>query len=163
MSFYKGSERVLYLLVDTDYIPVGCLTDNSFTETVDMIDTTTQENNGWSTSRPTTQSFSVDFTGIQINTLFINGDFGKVSYDYLKEIKRARTLSTWRLSTLNGVFIEDFRGYITDLGESASMGDVLTFDGSIQGYGEPESTSDPKTFDNNTVTFDTTTITFDKD
>ena len=34
-------------------------------------------------------------------------------------------------------FIEDFKGYIRDIGEAAPVDDFLTFSGLIEGYGEP--------------------------
>lgn len=136
---YKGSGTILYVLVGSDYVPVACLTSNDFSESVEMLDSTTRVNNGWKTSRPNLQSFSVSFSGITINTRFAGGDMTKYSIDRLKVVKRTRQLLTWRIVTDNNVFIEDFQGYITDLQENAPVDDFLSFSGTIQGYGEPTS------------------------
>ena|SRR5699024_5434675 len=137
MKYFKGSERVLMILIEGEYLPIGCLTSDSFNEEVDMLNTTTRENNGWETSRPVTQRFSVDFSGLIINTAFAGGDFTKVSYDRLVAIKRSRVLQDWKLMTTDGQFVHDFKGYIVSLSDAASSGELITFEGSIQGYGEP--------------------------
>ena len=136
-KFYKGSERVLFILIEGEYLPIGCLTSDGFNEEVDMLNTTTRENNGWETSRPVTQRFSVDFSGLIINTAFAGGDFDKISYDRLVGIKRSRELQSWKLMTTDGQFVHDFRGHIVEISDAASSGEMITFIGSIQGYGEP--------------------------
>lgn len=137
MEYFKGSERVLMILIEGEYLPIGCLTSDSFSEEVDMLNTTTRENNGWETSRPVMQRFSVDFSGLIINTAFAGGDFDKISYDRLVGIKRSRELQSWKLMTMDGQFVHDFRGHIVNISDAASSGEMITFSGSIQGYGEP--------------------------
>lgn len=162
MEYFKGSERVLMILIEGEYLPIGCLTSDSFSEEVDMLNTTTRENNGWETSRPVMQRFSVDFSGLIINTAFAGGDFDKVSYDRLVTIKRSRELQEWKLTTLDGQFVHNFKGHIVSLSDAASSGELITFDGSIQGYGEPEFKSEFKpTFDSIRVTFDSTIWSWD--
>lgn len=162
MKYFKGSERVLMLLIEGEYLPIGCLTSDGFSEEVDMLDTTTRENNGWETSVPVIQRFSVEFSGLCINTAFAGGDFGMVSYDRLVTIKRSRELQEWKLTTLDGQFVQIFKGHITNISDSASAGELITFDGSITGWGEPEFKSEFKpTFDSNRVTFDSTIWSWD--
>ena len=79
MENYKGEDRILYIKIDNLFVPIGCLTENSFSESVDTIDTTTRENMGWTSSRPVMQSYSISFNGIQILTTTDEGDDTKAS------------------------------------------------------------------------------------
>ena len=45
----EGDIRILYIYDKTAYSPIGCLTENSFSESVEMLDTTTRDNGGWKT------------------------------------------------------------------------------------------------------------------
>jgi hypothetical protein len=133
---FKGGYRILYIKVDAAYLPVACLTSNPIDEGVEMLTTTTAESNGWRTSIPTNQFYSISFEGLQIAT----GNLGnalKLSYDELKALKRARTQIEWKIQDTEGYFIDEGKGYITDLGESNEVGDILRFNGSIEGFGEP--------------------------
>ena len=70
MSFISGVLRVLYIKVDDDFLPVGCLTSNSFSESSTMLGTTTRDNaNGWQSSIPTAQNYSITFDGILTDEL----------------------------------------------------------------------------------------------
>ncbi len=162
MSFFRGENRVLFVKINDDYIPIGCLTDNSFSETVEMLETTTWQDNGWKTDRPTTQSFSVDFSGLQV----ISTDDIK-SYDELVTFKRNRQLLDWKIAGNSLLDAEIFKGHIEDLTEPASNGEFLTFEGTISGFGEPvrESSliSSNFTMDNDNITMDNDNITMDYD
>ena len=64
-EFYQADNDILSILVNDEYYPVACLSNNSWSESVETIDTTTRDNDGFKTSRPTNQSFSIDFEGIE--------------------------------------------------------------------------------------------------
>lgn len=133
-TFYKGNEQILYLVVGGSDCPIACLTDNSFSEDVEMLDTTTTDNAGWKTSKPTNQSYTISFSGLQTFTTQTTPT--AYSLDTLRVLKRARTRVEWKIM-VDGVFEQTGEGYITDLTESAPVGDLLTFDGTIVGYGSP--------------------------
>ena len=138
--FTNGTNRVLYIKWDNEYLPIGCLTSDSFSESCEMLDTTTRDNAGWKTSTPTLQSYNISFDGLIINSMFNGGDFTKVSLDRLRVLKRSRTLIEWKLQDRNLTFIDSGSGYITELGDSSSVDEFITFNGSIEGYGAPIST-----------------------
>jgi hypothetical protein len=141
MENYKGEDRILYIKIDNLFIPIGCLTENSFSESVDTIETTTRENQGWTSVRPVTQSYSISFNGIQILTTTEEGDDTKASYDLLKTLKRDRALLDWQIKGDN-FFIVDFgKCFITDLSEATPVNEFITFSGTLTGYGEAFSTS----------------------
>lgn len=139
--FINGENRILYIKWDGEYLPIGCLTGDSFNETVEMLNTTTRDNQGWATSTPTTQSYNLSFEGLVINTNFTQGDSSKVSYDRLRELKRNRTLIEWKFKDINNIFVDTGKGYITELSDSSSIEDFITFNASIVGYGQPNSSS----------------------
>lgn len=139
--FINGSDRIIYIKWDDEYLPIGCLTSDSFTESVSMLQTTTRDNGGWETSVPTTQKFNISFDGLIINTNFNGGDFTKISYDRLRVLKRARTLIEWKIEDTNKTFVDTGKGYLTELSDSANIDEFISFNASIEGYGAPISTT----------------------
>lgn len=137
MEYFKGEERILYIKLLGTYIPIGCLTDNSFSESSETIDTTTRDNAGWSTSRPTMQSYSISFSGIQVNSTMAGGDFGVASYDRLKELKRDRQLLEWKIQGENFPIVDYGKAYITDISEATPVNELITFSGTLNGFGQP--------------------------
>ena len=139
--FINGSNRILYIKIDETYLPIGCLTSDSFSESVEMLTTTTRDNAGWATSTPTTQSYNISFDGLIINTFFNGGDFTKISLDKLRDLKRNRILIDWKSEDVDKVFVDSGQGYITELSDSANIDEFITFNASIVGYGKPISTT----------------------
>ncbi len=133
-TFYKGEERILYIKDATVWHPVACLSSNPISENVDMLPTTTRENAGWETVLPTNQSYSIEFNGIQILTS-ASGDDTKLSYDTLKAKKRDRDLIEWKIEDVGVIFSDTGFGYITAISEANEIGGLLSFNGTIQGYG----------------------------
>jgi len=58
MDYTLGEDRILYFKINGEYMPVGCLIGNSFEESAETIDTTTRDNQGWTTGVPLIQSYS---------------------------------------------------------------------------------------------------------
>ena len=133
MSFSNGVYTVLYIKKDSEYFPIGCLTSNGFSEESEMIDTTTRDNAGWKTSRPTNQSFSISFDGLVTKEMFLPNT---LTYQDIVQLKRNRTLIDWRIDDNEGNR-DDGKGYITSLSNSASIDENITFSGNIVGYGIP--------------------------
>lgn len=130
-----GELRILYIKISGTYVPIGCLTGNSFSETSDQLGTTTRDNGGWRTFRPTTQSYTISFSGIQDTAQALG-------YTELKELKRTRARVDWKLEATAAGLADYGIGYITDLSENADVGDLLTFEGTLRGYGQPVELSD---------------------
>ena len=131
MSFIVGTFRILYLKVGDDWIPIGCLTDNSFTESSNMLGTTTRDNAGWETSIPTNQNYSISFSGV-LTDEFTSDSI--VTYYDLKTLKRERTRIEWKVDDQLGHF-EIGEGYISDLGDANTVDEFVTFNGIILGFG----------------------------
>lgn len=137
MEYTNGEDRILYIKYLGDWLPVGCLTSNSISESSEMLATTTRDNDGWMTSRPIMQNYSISFEGIQINTTVAGGTFSVASYDRLKQLKRSKTLLDWKIQGTVFPVVDYGKAYITELSETASVGEYLTFSGSLTGYGIP--------------------------
>jgi len=140
MDFYKGQDRILYIKVLGSYLPIACLTDNPFSETSEFIDTTTRDNQGWTTSRPMMQSYNISFSGLQVVTSVAGGNFNVVSYDKLKQLKRLKTLLEWKIEGLFPV-IDYGKCYIQELSEATAVDEFLSFSGSLVGFGIPLTTT----------------------
>ena len=60
----NGTYKVLSIKLDGVFLSVGLLTSNSFSENIEMLDTTTRDNGGYKTSTPTTQSYFAYITNL---------------------------------------------------------------------------------------------------
>lgn len=138
MEYYNGSDRILYIKQQGNWLPIGCLTSNSISENAEMLSTTTRDNDGWSTSRPMMQGYSISFEGIQINTVVAGGTFTVASYDKLKLLKRQKILFDWKIQGTTFPTVDYGKCYITELSEASAVDDFLTFSGSMVGYGIPQ-------------------------
>lgn len=139
--YINGTYNILSIKWQGDYLPVGCLSGSDFNENIDTIPTTTRDNNTWKSYRTTNQGYSINFSGLIINTLFLGGDDTKISLDKLKVLKRSGELIDWKIETKDLVFIDSGQGYLTDIGDSVSIDNFITFSATILGDGQPTSTS----------------------
>jgi hypothetical protein len=134
---YLGDDRILFIKLNGNWLPIGCLTNNSFSENVEMMDTTTRDSQGWSTSMPLVQSYEITFEGLEINTTMNGGNFTVASYDKLKLLKRERILLNWKIQGTNYPIVDYGKCYITSLSDSNPVGEFISFTGSATGFGKP--------------------------
>jgi hypothetical protein len=135
MSNISGADRILYIKWQGNWLPIACLKDNSFSEISEVLPTTTRDNDGWATSRPTNQSYTINFDGLQVNSTVAGGNFNVASYDRLKIIKRNRMLIDWKIQGVEFPIVDYGKGYITEISEASPVDDFLSFSGVIIGYG----------------------------
>lgn len=133
MAFRKGETVILYIKDGLVYKPIGCLTNNSSDESVEMLQTTTRQSGGWQTSLPTTQDLTINFEGLQS----LVDDTDTLTYLELKVKKRSKERVEWQLKASDDSFVETGYGYINAISDSSPAGDFLTFTGTIQNYGVP--------------------------
>lgn len=141
MDYVNGEDRILFIKYNGVYLPIGCLTGNTIDETTEMINTTTRDNQGWATSAPVLQSYSIGFSGLQINTTVVGGNFNIASYDKLTVIKRDKIRIEWKIQGSIFPVVDYGEGYITDLGSAENVGEFMSFSGSITGFGKPLKTT----------------------
>ena len=137
MEYIKGEDRILYFKINGNWLPVGCLNENTLDESSEFIDTTTRDNQGWATSRPTNQSYTISFSGLQINTTIAGGIFNIASLDKLRQLKRARTLLEWKFQGTIYPIVDYGKCYIRDLSDPNVMGELISFSGLAVGQGIP--------------------------
>lgn len=132
----KGSESLFYIKKNDVYFPVGCLTSSPLSETVEMIGSTTRENEGWKTSLPTNQSYSIELSGLMVMD---DEDSGNevLSYRELRAKKRNKELIEWKRTTLGGYYIDGGKAYITAISDSDEADGFITFSASLVGFGKP--------------------------
>lgn len=142
MDFVNGQDRILFVKYNGIYMPIGCLTGNNFDKTVEMLDTTTRDNkDSWSTSVPSLQSYSISFSGIQVNSTLTGGNFNIASYDKLTDLSDNRIRIEWKIQGSVFPVVNYGEGYISSLGEVNNVGEFMSFSGTITGYGKPLKTS----------------------
>ena len=91
----KGEDPLFYIKYNDVWCPIACKTSNSFSETVEMINTTTRDNAGWKTEIPTNQSFSISLEAVlTIDDKTANSNV--LSYNKIRKMKRDRTLIEWK-------------------------------------------------------------------
>lgn len=137
MENYLGDDRILYIKLQGSWLPIGCLTSNSFSESAEMLDTTTRDNQGWTTSRPVMQSYSISFEGIEINTTMATGTFTVASYDRLKLLKRDKILLDWKTQGTLYPIVDYGKAHIIDISDTSVVGELISFSGVMEGFGKP--------------------------
>jgi hypothetical protein len=141
MDFTLGEDRLMFIKINGIFLPIGCLTSNSIEEQSEFIDTTTRDNEGWSTSRPLNQSYTLNFSGLQVNTTIAGGNFTIASYDKLRDLKRSKSLIEWKLQGTKYPVVDFGKCYIQSLSDTENVGEFLAFSGTAVGFGKPLSQS----------------------
>lgn len=149
MEFTNGEDRILYIKFQGAWLPVACLTGNTFSETSSQIPTTTRDNDGWSTFDIIEQSYSISFNGLQINSTVEFGTFTVASYDKLKLSKRNKTLLEWKIQGKSFPIVDFGKCRVTELSEASNVDEFLSFSGVITGFGIPKTASLYETVLNN--------------
>lgn len=129
-----GKESIFFVRHLGDWLPIGCETSNSMSETVEMIDTTTRDNKGWATARPTMQSYNITING----QLRISNTLDKASYYFLRDKKRSLDFVEWKRETVEEQYGEVGLGHIVSISNDAPADGFVTFTMQIQGYGSPD-------------------------
>jgi len=122
----KGEYRILSISHNSGlFYPIACVTDNGMSESVDMLDATTRDNGGWRTFVPTTQTGSINFSGVYKTT----GDF---TVDDLRDIFRSGDVIDWKISSTAFGATYSGEGYFSSFSEDAQVDSFVTFSGDIQ-------------------------------
>lgn len=140
----KGEVGILYIHDGTLYRPVSCLTSNSLSSAVSIIESQTKCNPGQIIKQAGTFSYTIDAEGEYIDTTSVGGETTKASHDYLLTKQQALTAVTWKLDT--GVVGAVYYGsaILSDLSLDQGAGDeISTFSVTLDGSGEI-TTSDPE-------------------
>jgi len=137
MNYVNGEDRILFIKINGVYMPIGCLTSNGIEESTETLETTTRENEGWKTDKALVQSYSIPFSGLQINTTVAGGVFNIASYDRIKMLKRQKILLDWKIQGTIYPIVDYGKGTIIDLSSTEAVGEFMSFSGTILGFGKP--------------------------
>lgn len=133
-DFINGTYKFLSIKQNDVYLQIGCLTENSFNESVEMLGTTTRDNpDGWGTSIPVGQKYDIPFSGLVTNDIVSDR---VITFKAIRDLKRQRQLIEWKID--DGTGNPDYgQGYINTISDSAVMDEYVSFTGGIVGQGEP--------------------------
>jgi len=132
----KGEVGILYVADGASYKPVACLTSNSLSTAVSVIESNTKCNPGVTKIQGGIYSYTLEAEGEYIDTTSIGGDTAKISHDFLVDLQLAKELVVWKLVT--GVTGATYYGnaLIADLSLDMGSGDDLaTFSLTLNGDG----------------------------
>lgn len=132
----KGELGLLYIHDGTIYRPLACLTSNSFSPNVSVIESMTKCTPGVVTKTAGVFTYTLEADGEYIDTTSVGGDTTKASHDYLFTKMTAKLPITWKLDTGVTGAVYYGSGIITDLPLEQGAGDELsTFSITIEGSG----------------------------
>lgn len=128
----------IYDTGNTAWEPIGCLTSNTSSESLEVNEVETKCDPGNIVKTPGTYSYEKSGEGRYIDEAV---DTGRQSYAKLKGYLRGKTLIEWRESTgLTSPTNEYGSGYVTDVEMVAESGQEVTFSYTISGTGAISST-----------------------
>lgn len=143
-TIIQGDDILLEIWDGTDsYRPIACLTDNSFSATVEVLENQNKCDPGNTIKTYGAVSYSISLEGQYIDTTSSGEEVTKASHDYLLGLLAAKTSRTIKMDTgLTDTPAYYMTGIITDLELTGPAGDNATFSATIEvtgGY----ATTDP--------------------
>ena len=133
----KGEVGILYVHDGTIYRPVACLTSNSLSSAVSVIESQTKCFPGVVKKQGGIFSYTLDAEGEYIDTTSVGGETTKASHDYLLAKQMLKAAVTWKLDT--GVTGAVYYGsaILSDLSLEQGSGDeISTFSVTLDGDGD---------------------------
>ena len=139
MATQKGENGILYIYEQTAWKPVACLTSNSLSTTVGVLESQTKCFPGVIKKSPGIFSYSIDAEGEMIDTTTAGGDTAKQSHDALLLLQMAKTPVDWKID-VNVTDPTSSKYYgtaiLTDLSADMGAGDEFsTFSVTLDGDG----------------------------
>ena len=134
----KGELGILYVWDGTIYRPVACLTSNSLSSTISVIESQTKCNPGVVIKQGGILAYTIEAEGEYIDTTSVGGQVTKASHDYLLVQQKLKTAIDWKLDTGIGETGTYYgSAIITDLSLSQGAGDeISTFSLTLDGSGD---------------------------
>lgn len=117
----NGNECILYWNDE----PIACLTSNGLSEAVTFINTAKRTQNGALKSIPLANSYQISFEAVMVS------DLG-MSWDDLAILTRSQVIGGWEMTGTN----DAGTGFLSNLEMVSNSGGIITFTGTIVGFGE---------------------------
>lgn len=127
MADLLGKNEILEIHDGTAYLPIGCLTTQSITESREITDGTMTKCNTNPQGIPQDPTYELSFEAVAQDD-----EVTKMTHAKLREEMTKDEPTFWRI-TRGGVGIEFGKAYLTSLERSAPVADVITWSGSMIG------------------------------
>lgn len=139
MEQIEGKDSLFYIKYNGIWFPISCETSSPISESTEMINTTTRDNNSWKTELPTNQSYSIQVEAVLVDDM----DYPNLlSFSKIRRLKRDRELIEWKRTLLNGLYIDSGKAHISQLSDANPVEDIITFSMTLNGFGEPLESTD---------------------
>lgn len=136
MAAIKGEVGIIYIHDGTIYRPVACLTSNSLSTAVSVIESNTKCFPGVTRKQAGVFAYTIDAEGEYIDTTSVGGETTKASHDFLLAKQMAGTVANWKLDTGVSGAIYYGSAILSDLSLDQGAGDELsTFSVTLDGDG----------------------------
>lgn len=120
-----GSAMILYI----NDLPVGCLTSNSLSETIDFLRTCKTTAKGAITQLPRLYGYSIPFEAVMVL------DGALMSWEDIRELARNRIKVSWDIINAEVNAGDAGVAFIENLQLTGSTEDFIKFTGTLTGYG----------------------------
>lgn len=127
MADLLGKDEILEIHDGTSYLPIGCLTSNTITESREITDGTKTKCNLNPQGVPQAATYEASFEAVAEDD-----EVTKMTHTKMREEMAKDTPTFWRI-TRGGVGIEFGKAYLTSLERSAPVDNVITWSGTLQG------------------------------
>ncbi|MFA5243715.1 MAG: hypothetical protein WC380_00305 [Pedobacter sp.] len=117
----NGNDCILYWNDE----PIACLTSNGLSEAVTFINTAKRTQSGALKSIPLANSYQINFEAVMVS------DLG-MSWEDLSILMRAQVIGGWEMTGVN----DAGTGFLSNLEMVSNSGEIITFTGTIVGFGE---------------------------
>jgi hypothetical protein len=136
----RGENGIVYIYdaVAEAYKPVACLTSNSLSTTVEVVERQTKCAPGVIEKSAGVFSYSIALEGEYIDTESVGGDTTKKSHDNLLVLQEARELIDWKIDTdtTDATSVKYYgKALLTDLEATFPTNENSTFSGTLDGSG----------------------------
>ncbi|SHH68799.1 phage major tail protein, TP901-1 family [Chryseobacterium oranimense] len=128
--------------VAANYFPVGCLTTNELTKTVEMQDGTITKCNASPDPTYGRKSYQITFEAVAIEADGMKASYDAVS-DAMDDAHENKKPIFWKIETTQSDGTKETKfgkGFLSDLSRTAPVEGEITFSGTIQGSGEISNT-----------------------
>lgn len=133
MKHFQGVESIFFIKQDDVWFPISCEVSSPISESIEMLNSTTRDNAGWKTERPSQQSYSISIDAVQTKDNYAD----IISYRKIRKLKRERKKIEWKRETVTNYLVDSGFGYVTEISDSNTVGEEITFNFSISGFGKP--------------------------
>lgn len=125
-----GKDEILFIHDGTAYLPIGCLTTNSISESREITEGTKTKCNTNPQGVPQDPTYEASFEAVANDD-----EITKMTHTKMRAEMIKATPSYWKI-TRGGVDLEFGKAYLTSLERSAPVDNVITWSGTLSGVGE---------------------------